>query len=196
MILIQPLLAGWLVYRWDVERISAAVRSAEGGLPCAGSGSTAVDRETRGKNCFSNPVVFSISTLSQDGISTALIGLLVARVPGASLGGNISERNQVPFIDITATRSAEGQRVVVGITNRSPLRQAKVMVNLKGEGNRKFRVAEAQLMRGSDVLAANTVDAPEQVSVSTIRGTKLRFAWLDLDLPPASLMVVVLEKKG
>ncbi len=51
-------------------------------------------------------------------------------------------------------------------------------------------------MRGSDVLAANTVDAPEQVSVSTIRGTKLRFAWLDLDLPPSSLMMVVLEKKG
>ncbi|MBG0788679.1 MAG: hypothetical protein H0S79_26625, partial [Anaerolineaceae bacterium] len=113
-----------------------------------------------------------------------------------ALGGNISARNQVPFIDITATRSPDGQRVVVGITNRSPLRQAKVMVNLKGDGNRKFRVAEAKLMRGPDVLAANTVDAPEQVSVRTIRTPKLRFAWLDLDLPPASLMVVVLEKKG
>ena len=112
-----------------------------------------------------------------------------------ALGGNIRERNQVPFIDITATRSLDGQRVVLGITNRSPLRQAKVMINLKGEGNRKFRVAETQLMRGSDALAANTVEAPEQVSVQKIRAPKLRFAWLDLDLPPASLMVVALEKK-
>ena len=112
-----------------------------------------------------------------------------------ALGGNIRERNQVPFIDITATRSLDGRRVVLGITNRSPLRQAKVMINLKGEGNRKFRVAEAQLMRGSDTLAANTVEAPEQVSVQKIKAPKLRFAWLDLDLPPASLLVVALEKK-
>lgn len=113
-----------------------------------------------------------------------------------ALGGNIRERNQVPYLDITATRSADGRRVVLGITNRSPLRQAKVMINLKGEGNRKFRVVEARLMEGPDVLAANTVDAPERVSVRTIKALKLRFAWLDLDLPPASLMVVEIEKKG
>jgi len=113
-----------------------------------------------------------------------------------ALGGNISERNQVPYLDITATRSTDGQRVVLGITNRSPLRQAKVMINLKGEDNRKFRVVEARLMEGPDALVANTVDAPERVSVRPIRSPRLRFAWLDLDLPPASLMVVELKKKG
>ncbi|MBG0771229.1 MAG: hypothetical protein H0S82_05940 [Anaerolineaceae bacterium] len=112
-----------------------------------------------------------------------------------ALGGNIRERNQVPYLDITATRSPDGQRVVLGITNRSPLRQAKVMVNLKGEGSRKYRVAEARLMEGPDVLAANTVDAPEKVAVRTVKAPRLRFAWLDMDLPPASLMVVALEKK-
>jgi len=112
-----------------------------------------------------------------------------------ALGGNIRERNQVPFIDITATRSPDGRRVVLGITNRSPLRQAKVMVNLKGAGNRKFRVVEAQLLSGPDALASNTADAPKRVSVRPIKAPRLRFAWLDLALPPASLMVVVLEKK-
>ncbi|MBG0770150.1 MAG: hypothetical protein H0S82_00495 [Anaerolineaceae bacterium] len=113
-----------------------------------------------------------------------------------ALGENIRERNQVPYLDITATRSVDGQRVVLGITNRSPLRQAKVMINLKGEGNRKFRVTAAQLMEGPDALASNTVDAPERVSVRPIRSPRLRFAWLDLDLPPASLMVVELERKA
>ena len=113
-----------------------------------------------------------------------------------ALGDNISARNQVPYIDITATRSPDGKRVVLGITNRSPLRRVKVMVNLKSEKKRKFRVAAAQMMTGPDPLAANTDGAPDTVSVQSIRSPRLRFAWLDGDLPPASLMVVELEEKG
>jgi alpha-N-arabinofuranosidase len=113
-----------------------------------------------------------------------------------ALGGNISARNQVPYIDITATRSPDGKRVVLGITNRSPLRRVKVMVNLKSEEKRKFRVVAAQMMTGPDPLAANTADAPDAVAVQSIRPPRLRFAWLDGELPPASLMVVELEEKG
>lgn len=111
-----------------------------------------------------------------------------------ALGDTISARNQVPYIDLTATRSVDGRRVVLAVTNRSPQRRAAVMVNLKGEDNRKFRVAEAWLMSGPDPLVANTADAPEKVGAKAIKLPKLRFAWLDLDLPSASLMLVVLEK--
>lgn len=148
-----------------------------------------------GKAAFATPLYFPYQLYRRMESQLLSLAYWSPVFQAQALGGNISERNQVPFIDITATRSLDGQRVVIGITNRSPLRQAKVMVNLKGEGNRKFRVAAAQLMRGSDALAANTFEAPEQVSVRTIRAPKLRFAWLDLDLPPTSLMVVVLEKK-
>ena len=113
-----------------------------------------------------------------------------------ALGSTISARNQVPYIDLTATRSADGQRVVLAVTNRSPQRQAKVVVTLKGEKKPKFRAVEAWLMSGPNPLAANTADAPEKVSVKAVKPPKMRFSWLDLDLPPAALMLVVLERVG
>ncbi|QRN82736.1 hypothetical protein JR338_09965 [Chloroflexota bacterium] len=161
-----------------------------------GAGQLPLIVKPEGKAAFATPLYFPYQLYRKMESQLLTLAYWSPVFQAQALGGNISERNQVPFIDITATRSPEGQRVVLGITNRSPLRKAKVMVNLKGEGNRKFRVAEARLMRGLDVLAANTVDAPEQVSARPTRAPKLRFAWLDIDLPPASLMVVVLEKKG
>jgi alpha-L-arabinofuranosidase len=108
-----------------------------------------------------------------------------------ALGRNIRAYNQVSYIDLTATRSVDGRRVVLAVTNRNPHRQASVMVNLKGEDNRKFRTVAARLMAGPDPLAG-----PEEVGVRTVKPPKLRFTWLDLDLPPASLMVVTVEEKG
>ena len=111
-----------------------------------------------------------------------------------ALGDSIRARNQVPFIDLTATRSADGRRVVLAVTNRSPQRKAQVMVTLKDEKKSRFKAVEAWLMSGPDPLAANTADAPEKVGVKPIKPPKVRYAWLDLDLPPVALMVVVMEK--
>lgn len=111
------------------------------------------------------------------------------------LGSNISERNQVPYIDITATRSADRKRVVIGIINRHPLKSGKVMINLKGEGDRDYQAVEALAMTGPDPLSVNTVDAPDTVGIEEIKPPKVQFAWMDLNLPAASVVVVVLEKK-
>ena len=107
----------------------------------------------------------------------------------AALGRNISAHNQVPYIDLTVTRSTDGRRVVLAVTNRNPHRQANVMVSLKGDGNRKFQTVAARLMAGPNPLAG-----PQEVSVKAVKPPKMRYAWLDLDLPPASLMVVELDQ--
>jgi alpha-N-arabinofuranosidase len=111
-----------------------------------------------------------------------------------ALGSAISARNQVPYIDLSATRSADGNRVVLAVTNRHPHRKAKLVVNFKGGDNRKLRTVAARLVTGPDPLAANTADAPGQVGLRAVKAPRARYAWLDLDLPPASLMVVALEK--
>ena len=111
------------------------------------------------------------------------------------LGSNISARNQVPYIDITATRSADRQRVVLGIINRHPLKTAKTMINLKGEENNEYRAVDAQIMTGPDPLSVNTAEAPDTVGVENVKPPKVQFAWLDFELPPASVTLIVLEKK-
>jgi alpha-N-arabinofuranosidase len=111
-----------------------------------------------------------------------------------ALGDAIRARNQVPYIDLTATRSADGRRVVLAVTNRNPQRKAQVMVTLKGEQKPKFQAVEAWLMSGPDPLAVNTANAPEKVGVKAVKPPKVRYSWLDLELPPASLILVVLEK--
>jgi len=149
-----------------------------------------------GQPAFATPLYFPYLLYSRMESQLLSLAYWSPVFKAEALGGNISERNQVPYIDITATRSPDGKWVVLGITNRNPQRQAKVMVNLKGEGKRKFRVVEAQLISGPDPLAANTADAPNAVSVQSVRPPRLRFTWLDVDLPPASLIVVALEEKG
>ena len=51
------------------------------------------------------------------------------------------------------------------------------------------------MMTGPDPLAANTTSAPETVGIVNIKPPRVRFAWMDVDIPRASLMVIVLEKK-
>ncbi len=111
------------------------------------------------------------------------------------LGSNISERNQVPYIDITATRSADRNRVVLGIINRHPLKMGKAMINLKGEDNNEYRAIEALVMTGPDPLSVNSANAPDTVGIEEVKPPKVQFAWMDLNLPAASVVVVVLEKK-
>lgn len=83
------------------------------------------------------------------------------------LGLNISPRNNVPYLDLTVTRSEDGRRLTLGIANRHPLREAKIMVNLKGEDAPVYKSKEAWLMLGKDPLAANTVAEPENIELYT-----------------------------
>ncbi len=99
----------------------------------------------------------------------------------------------MPYLDLTVTRSEDGRRLTLGIANRHPLREAKIMVNLKGEDAPVYKSKEARLMLGKDPLAANTAAEPENIEVYTAKPPAVRFGWMDIPLPPASLMVVTLE---
>ncbi len=111
------------------------------------------------------------------------------------LGLNINPQDQVPYIDLTATRSEDAARVVVGLTNRHPLKPARLMVYLKGEEKKTYQATEALLMSGPAPLAVNTSESPETVGGRQVKPPEVRFDWMDVRMPPASLMVVVLEQK-
>ena len=111
------------------------------------------------------------------------------------LGLNITERERVPYLDLTATCSKDRSRLVMGVTNRHPFRKARMMINLRGEDPEGYRGTEAWLMSGTDPLAVNTENAPDSIGIRKVKPPAVHFAWLDLELPPASLMVFVLEKK-
>jgi alpha-L-arabinofuranosidase len=101
----------------------------------------------------------------------------------------------VPYLDLTATRSQDADRVVVGFTNRHPLKPARLMVYLKSETKTVYRATEAWLMSGPGPLAANTPESPEAVGVRRQNPPNIRFGWMEVSMPPASLMVLVLERK-
>jgi alpha-N-arabinofuranosidase len=144
---------------------------------------------------FATPLYFPYQLYSQMEPEVLSVAYWSPVFYAEGLGENISSRNQVPYIEFTATRSADGKRVVLAIANRQPLKSAKVMVNLKGKGNRNYHAVAAQMMTGADPLAANTAGAPDTVGIVNVKPPQVRFAWMDVEIPRASLMVVVLEKK-
>jgi alpha-N-arabinofuranosidase len=150
--------------------------------------------QPEGQAAFPTPLYFPYQLYSKLELQVLASAHWSPVFQAEALGDSIIARNQVPYIDLTATRSADGRRVVLAVTNRSPQRKAQVMVTLKDEKKPKIKAVEAWLMSGPDPLAANTADAPEKVSVKAVKPPKVRYSWLDLELPPASLMVVVLER--
>ncbi len=107
--------------------------------------------------------------------------------------GNIAALTDVPYVDVSATRNAECSRVVLAIINRHPTSRTFVDIDLKGFP--KMKLDDGWVLRNEDELAFNSADQPErvkprQVSMPAKRGTRFK-----LDLPQASLSILVLEKE-
>jgi len=106
--------------------------------------------------------------------------------------GNIEDMEKVPYIDVSATVSRSGQRVVLGIVNRHPTRRVDLSVRLYGfEG---LHPARCWILRHRDPLAENSFANPDNVKARAVDlrqiGKRRRFT---LDLPPCSVSVVTLE---
>ena len=99
---------------------------------------------------------------------------------------------KVPFIDVSATRSRGGQRVVLGIVNRHPTRRVDLSVRLSGFSD--LSPKNGWLLRHADPVAENSFANPGNVKSKVVDlrqiGKKSRFT---LDLPPCSVSVVALE---
>ena len=106
--------------------------------------------------------------------------------------GNIAAIQDVPYVDVTATRSADGSKVVLSILNRHPTSRTYVNIDLKEFP--KMKLFEGWLLCKDDALAVNSFDNPDNVKSKQIglpekRGTRFR-----LDLPPLSVSILSLRK--
>jgi len=107
--------------------------------------------------------------------------------------GNIEAIEKVPYIDVTATRSRSGRRVVLSVINRDPHRRMDLSVRLFGFG--PLHPARGWLLNHRDPLAENSFANPENIKSKEIELSKIsnrtRFT---LDLPPHSLSIISLEE--
>ncbi len=106
--------------------------------------------------------------------------------------GNISAHEDVPYLDVAAARSRNGQRLTVVLVNRHPNRRMYLDLNLKGFG--MMQATHGLLLSSKDPLAYNTFENPKAVSVKELRmpdTPKIKFR---LDLHQASIAMMVLRK--
>ncbi|HOU24286.1 MAG TPA: alpha-L-arabinofuranosidase C-terminal domain-containing protein [Anaerolineae bacterium] len=107
--------------------------------------------------------------------------------------GNINAHQDVPYLDLTATRDEGNARWVLGAVNRHPDRPMDVVMRLRGvpqgAGMRIWQMAT------SDPLAANTLEAPNTLSVREVppQQAHLRDGELRCRLPAASVTVIALS---
>ncbi|HWR65181.1 MAG TPA: alpha-L-arabinofuranosidase C-terminal domain-containing protein [Bellilinea sp.] len=123
----------------------------------------------------------------------ALEAALDSPVYKSQVLGNIEALEKVPYIDVSATKSRSGSRVVLGIVNRHPTRRVDLSVRLYGFN--EIRPKKGWLLRHSDPLAENSFANPENVKAKEVDlrqiGKKSRFT---LDLPPCCVAVIALEE--
>jgi alpha-L-arabinofuranosidase len=108
--------------------------------------------------------------------------------------GTIGGHRSVPYLDVTATCDAERQRLVLGLINRHPRRQAHASVVLRGLG--ALHPTHTYLLTGPDPLGANTLEQPNQVRVQPGPSPAVRGDRLTYELPACSVAVLVLKQES
>ncbi len=107
--------------------------------------------------------------------------------------GNLPAFEKVPYVDVAATRSRSGRRLVLSIINRHPTARSDLSVRLFDFGALVLR--KAWLLKGADLQDANSFAHPENVKIKEVDlrsiGSRARFT---LDLPPHSVSVITLEE--
>ena len=106
--------------------------------------------------------------------------------------GNISAHQDVPYLDVSATRDREGRRLALGLINRHPRRSMRVRLGLGGLTG--LQAQRAWQLSGPHALASNSFEQPDVVGVRKANLPTGRGDRLEIDLLPASVMVIVLEK--
>ncbi len=106
--------------------------------------------------------------------------------------GNIGAVQDVPYVELSATRNEDGSKLVISILNRHPSLRTHVNIDLKDYP--KMMLSEGWLLNKDDFLASNSFETPEnvksrQISLPDKRGTRFR-----LDLPPLSVSILTLKK--
>ena len=116
---------------------------------------------------------------------------LKSRVQSASYDsqslGNVATIAGVPYVDLSATRNVNGNRLTLGIINRHPTRAVQSVIELAGFAELQPR--SAWLLNADDPLSTNTVDKPSNVEPREVDPPSLRNGALQIELPASSLWV-------
>jgi alpha-N-arabinofuranosidase len=106
--------------------------------------------------------------------------------------GNITEMRDVPYVDVTASVNPDRTRLVFGIVNRHPTSRAFVDIDLKNFED--MLLSSGSVLYHSDLLATNSFDDPERVKPKEVSIPGKKGKRFKLDLPQASVSLLVLEK--
>lgn len=109
----------------------------------------------------------------------------------ASLG-NISTHSEVPYLDIGAARSRNGQRLTLMLVNRHPSRRMYLDINLKGFG--LMQAVQGWLISNKDPLAYNTPENPRAVTAKELKMPDALKTKFRLDLHESAVALMVLRK--
>jgi alpha-N-arabinofuranosidase len=124
--------------------------------------------------------------------NVALRSLVRGKFYDSEALGNIAAVKDVPYIDISATRDNNGDKMILSIVNRHPTSRSFVDIELKGFP--KMKLSEGWLMHNPDALAANTLDEPGNVKSKQVGMPEKRGSRFKLDLPPLSISILALNK--
>ncbi|MCJ7624777.1 MAG: hypothetical protein MUO76_14850 [Anaerolineaceae bacterium] len=108
--------------------------------------------------------------------------------------GTIGALNDVPYFDVSATCDADQKKIVLGLVNRHPT--SRVFLNIALSGFEDMELAGGWVMRHSDPLATNSFDDPENVKPEKVEMPARGGKKFKLDLPPASISILKMKKKG
>ena len=98
---------------------------------------------------------------------------------------------EVPVLDSVATYDAQTGRLAVFVVNRNPSEPVAFATDLQAFGG--ATLAEAVLLADDDVLAANTMEAPDRVVPQAHGSAAMDGTTLRADLPPASWSMFLLQ---
>lgn len=112
----------------------------------------------------------------------------------ASLGlsPTLTAHQNVPYLDIGATRDTQGETLVLGLVNRHPWRPMHLRMGVRG--GERLAPYQAQVLHAADPLASNDFDHPDRVRLRNFTIPALRGDTLHLHLPPASLSLITLRR--
>jgi alpha-N-arabinofuranosidase len=106
--------------------------------------------------------------------------------------GNIPALENVPYLDITATRSPNRQEIVVCLINRNPTRRVYATINFKNFG--LVAPQKGWILRAENIEDENDFDHPNRLKVREIKMPESRAQdHFRLDVAPASIAMMRLK---
>jgi len=96
----------------------------------------------------------------------------------------------VPLVDAAASRDPENGKTSIFLVNRSKTESVSLAISVAALGD--ISLVEAQSLFDDDIMAANTLQNPERVSMKKNQTAKIVDGMLHIDLPAISWSAVEL----